>query len=70
MTSIRALSHHLHYAVLTMRTFWPLFSAIIVSPQWAIFGEIRLALNWKLIHSFRELVMIGSKFMRTYILLY
>ena len=53
-TSIRPVSHHLHYAVLTMRTFWPLFSAIIVSPQWAVFGEIRLALNWELIHSFTK----------------
>ena len=53
-SSIRPFSHRLHYAVLTMRTFWLLFPTIIVSPQWAIFGEIRLALNWKLIHNFTK----------------
>ena len=53
-TSIRPVSHHLHYAILTMRTFWPLFSAIIVSPQWAVVAEIRFALNCELIHSFTK----------------
>ena len=60
-TSIHPLSHHLHYAVLTMRTFYPLFSAIIVSPQWAVFGEIRLALNWELINSFTKELRTNSR---------
>ena len=46
-TSICPLSHHLHYAVLTMQAFWPLFFAIIVSSQRVVFAEIRFVLNWE-----------------------
>ena len=60
MTSVDPLGEHLHYAVLTMHVFWPLFFPFIVSSQWCLFGEITFALNWEpLIKSF--LKEIGTK---------
>ena len=51
-TSVDPLGEHLHYAVLTMHVFWPIFLPVIVSSERALFSEVTLALGGKLIHWF------------------
>jgi hypothetical protein len=41
------LDKHLHQAILTMHTLWPIFFVVIVRPKSNRFVEISFTLNWK-----------------------